>query len=86
MPTGLRAVVEGFLVATGEVVTVEVKLPGSMEKWKENWLWNQADFGPILDIFKILCPVHCEVSGSSQGHIYCLSLFPSLTFAVSSSI
>ena len=74
MPIGLRAFIEGFLVATGGVVTVEVKLPWSVEKWKENWLWNQADLGPILDIFKILCPVHCEVFGSSHGHIHCLSL------------
>lgn len=74
MSIGLRAFVEGFLVATGGVVTVDVKLPWSVEKWKENRLWNQADFGPILDVFKILCPVHCAVSGSSHGRIHCLSL------------
>ena len=45
MSIGLRAFIEGLLVASGGVVTVEVKLPWSVEKWKENWLWNQADFG-----------------------------------------
>ena len=74
MSIGLRAFVAGFLVAPGGVVTADVKLPRSVEKWKENRLWNQTDFGPILDIFKILCPVHCAVSGSSHGHIHCLSL------------
>ena len=56
MSVGLWVFVEGFLVATRGVVRVGVKLPSNVEKWKENWLWNQADFGPIIDIFKIPCP------------------------------